>query len=362
MLKMADSANEIELQRRAAEALHALLEQVPAIGAMGVEIEARGKDQCADIVARVTAGGRRHVLVGEVEASGQPRHVRMAVLRLRDDIARHDAGAIPIFVAPYLSPGAQALCREQGVGFLDLEGNARLVFDGVFIERLVPGKPAADRRELRSIFKPKSAQVLRVLLRDPRRSWRVAELGAAADVSLGHISNIRLALLDREWAAIGPEGLCLTEPDRLLDAWRDAYERPAGKRFGFYTTLHGSAFEEAARAALAVANKDGTAMFAFFSAAHWLAPFARSGSQYFYADESGADVLRHMLKLSSVAKGENLVLTRLKDRGLFHDAVEPAPGILCTSPVQTYLDLAAAGERGGEAADHLRRERLTWLR
>jgi hypothetical protein len=53
------------------------------------------------------------------------------------------------------------------VGFLDLEGNARLVFGGVFIERLVPGRPAVDRRELGSIFKPKAAQVLRVMLRAP---------------------------------------------------------------------------------------------------------------------------------------------------------------------------------------------------
>jgi hypothetical protein len=28
--------------------------------------------------------------------------------------------------------------------------------------------------------------------------------------------------------------------------------------------------------------------------------------------------------------------------------------------VQTYLDLSASGERGAEAAEHLRRTRLTW--
>jgi hypothetical protein len=66
------------------------------------------------------------------------------------------------------------------------------------------------------------------------------------------------------------------------------------------------------------------------------------------------------LKLSSVSKGENVVVTQLKDSGVFRDTVEPAPGAICTSPVQTYLDLAAAGERGREAADHLRNERLTW--
>jgi len=351
-----------ELERCALEALKALLDQVPAITSADVELEAQRLDRRADILARVNAGDRRRVLVCEVKSSGQPRHVRMALLRLRNYVAHYGADAVPIFIAPYLSPEAQSLCRAEGVGFLDLEGNARLVFDGVFIERLVPGKPATDRRELRSIFKPKSAQVLRVMLRDPRRSWRVADLATAADVSLGHISNVRLALLDREWAAIGPDGLFLTEPDRLLDAWRDAYVPPAGKRLAFYTIVHGSAFEAAARAALAAANERGGAMFASFSAAHWLAPYARTGSQYFYADEAGVDALQQGLKLSSAAKGENVIITRLEDRGLFRDTIEPVPGIVCTSQVQTYLDLAAAGERGREAADHLRRERLIWPR
>ncbi len=101
-------------------------------------------------------------------------------------------------------------------------------------------------------------------------------------------------------------------------------------------------------------------MWASFSAAHWLAPYGRTGTQYFYADEEGLERLQSALKLSPVGKGENVVVNVLQDDGLFRDAVEPAPGAVCTSPVQTYLDLADAGERGQEAAEHLRREKLLW--
>jgi len=52
----------------------------------------------------------------------------------------------------------------------------------------------------------------------------------------------------------------------------------------------------------------------------------------------------------------------LQDEGLFLDGVEPALGVWVTSPVQTYLDLAAAGERGREAADYLRNQGLRWPR
>jgi hypothetical protein len=200
------------------------------------------------------------------------------------------------------------------------------------------------------------------MLRDPGRAWRVTELAQTADVSLGHVSNVRTGLLDREWAQVSGDGLFLFEPDALLDEWRDTYEPPPGKRLVFYTTLHGSAFEEAARRVLRSDGETGLAVFASFSAAHWLAPYGRTGMQYFYADEAGLERLQSALKLSAISKGENVVLTLLKDSGLFRDAVEPVPGAICTSPVQTYLDLAAAGERGREAADHLRRERLIWSR
>jgi hypothetical protein len=49
-----------------------------------------------------------------------------------------------------------------------------------------------------------------------------------------------------------------------------------------------------------------------------------------------------------------------KYQGVFLDLSEPAPGIRCTNPLQTYLDLSRNGERGEEAAEHLRRMKLTW--
>ena len=104
----------------------------------------------------------------------------------------------------------------------------------------------------------------------------------------------------------------------------------------------------------------GSAIFASFSAARWLAPYGRTGTEDFYADEAGLERLRATLKLSSASKGENVIVIVPRDSGLFRDTVEPAPGAICTSPVQTYLDLAVAGERGREAADYLRHQRLTW--
>jgi hypothetical protein len=358
---MLKSANLVKgLDERAAKALTSLLQEVPAIKIREVTVEPAGPERGIDILARINVSGQQYTIACEVKSSGQPRHVRMGLLQLRNHLAHSRLSSLPLLIAPYLSDEARALCRDEKVGFLDLEGNARLVFDGVFIERLVPTRPAAARRELKSLFKPKSARVLRVLLRDPTRAWRVAELAEAAQVSLGHVSNVRSALIDNEWAKLSEGGLVLDKPDGLLDAWRDAHETPAAKRLGFYTTLHGKSFDDAARRVLGDKATDGRIALASFSAAQWLAPYGRTGTNFFYAEEEAVDRLMRELTLASAQKGENVVVMVPKDSGLFRDTVEPAPGVVCTSPVQTYLDLAQAGERGREAADHLRRETLSW--
>ena len=360
MLKSNESINKLE--RDALELLRSQLSQVPIIRLLGIEYNVRGVVMDIDIVMNLDVFGKRHTLACEVKSSGQPRYVRQAILQLHDFMARNNQSVIPVLIAPYLSQDAQALCREQGVSFFDFEGNAYLFFDNIFIEKQVTNKPAADRRELRSLFKPKSAQVLRIMLRNPNKTWLVTELAKAANVSVGHISNVRVGLLDREWAKVTDKGIYLSEPDALLDAWRDDYVPPAGKRMSFYTALHGNQFEEASRRVLSSNDNDGLAMFASFSAAQWYAPYGRTGAQYFYANQVGLERLQSALNLSSVSKGENVVITVLKDLDFLRDSEEPAPGVICTDLIQTYLDLANAGERGRESADHLRREKLTWLK
>ncbi len=65
------------------------------------------------------------------------------------------------------------------------------------------------------------------------------------------------------------------------------------------------------------------------------------------------NVLRKYPQLEPPGKGANVSMMQPKDEGVFLDRVEAAVGIWCTSPIQTYLDLAASGERGAEAAERL---------
>ena len=144
------------------------------------------------------------------------------------DAARGCPFPIAMLVCRYLPPDSRVICRDHGVAYLDLMGNASLAFDSVYIERAVPDKPKSETRSLRSVFSPKAAAILRALHCDPHKPWRVADLADAANASLGHISNVRKVLLDREWAEKQADGIVIANPGALLKTWRESYRNRRG--------------------------------------------------------------------------------------------------------------------------------------
>jgi hypothetical protein len=146
----------------------------------------------------------------------------------------------------------------------------------------------------------------------------------------------------------------------LLQTWRESYRRPAGRSITGYTHLHGRQLDERLRGQLNPYPELPRAIYSLHSAAQWFAPFGRSGTQTFYADEPGAQMLKEELKLTPAAGGANVVLQVPTDESLFDDASEPVPNVFCTSPIVTYLDLWNGSDRDREAAEHLAGEVFQW--
>jgi len=210
-----------ELERKAAEALQSSLQDVPFIEIQGTEKKCDFGGYRADLVTTVSTPAGIRYFVAEVKSVGQPRAAREAVNQLwrfrenRPDI-------VPVFIAPYISPVSAELCKQESTNYLDLVGNCRLAFDNAFIER--EGRPNlfAEKRDLRSLYSPKSSRVLRVLLANPGKAWKIQDLAKEAEVSLGLSSNVKKLLEDREWIRKTEDGLMLIEPEKLLAEWLEA--------------------------------------------------------------------------------------------------------------------------------------------
>ena len=363
MVKILEILKERNLEPQFEALLRGLLRHVPFLKLASFkkdgQVSSASTDR-ADRVVQVVTGDRKWTLLVEEKRLGQPREVRTGLLQLEHSLKNLPEHTLRygVLLAPFISEESAKLCVEAGIGYADLAGNARLSFDQVFIEMRGADNPFREKRETRSLFAPRAARVLRVMLTSPLRAWKVMELVAATGVSLGQVSNVRKLLLDREWAIVGEAGLRLSKPEELARAWQKTYEPRPLLRETAYTLLHGEELEAAIKVALTEAGKGAHAVLASYSAARWLAPYARQATHFFYADVQGLDVLRCHLQLQSVARGENVILCEPREDDIFKGRVEAAPGVWCSGLVQTWLDLSVAGERGGEAAEHLLREKL----
>lgn len=129
-----------EMEARAAEALGALLHSVSSIKTRDIRFQPAHRK--TDIMADIDVLGRNHKIVCSV-ADGEPDGVKRALEKLRTSADRKKCDATPVLIARHLSPQTRAMCEERRVGFLDLDGNARLVVDEIFIgKRSVRSVPA----------------------------------------------------------------------------------------------------------------------------------------------------------------------------------------------------------------------------
>jgi hypothetical protein len=348
---------ELDIQERAADAIRACLGEVPFIRVKRVRENQRQGNVEAGLLLdlRIKDGPSRQIVV-EAKANGQPRLARDAVnqlLRCR--------GAFPeaygVFMAPYISPESAEICAKEAVGYLDLAGNCRLSFGQVFIRREGIRNPFGQKRDLRSLYAPKSTRVLRVLLMRKSEWWKTQALADEAGVSLGQVANVKKRLRDREWVADGVAGFRVTNPQSLLTDWAENYTYRKNTVRDFYSMKGTDEVEEA----LAKACRELDIPYAFtgFSAARRAGPAVRGQRAVAYVSTI-SEVLLERAGLKEVPSGANVSLMLPYDEGVYYMARE-VNSLRVVCPVQLYLDLKGHKGRGEEAAEAVWKQELSRL-
>jgi len=342
------SLTDKSLIQQAEAAIRTCLADIPFSKIDEVVVE-RGTDNGRrDLEISARFGKLRKRLVVETKSSGQPRIARQAATNLRL-VCQSSPSIYGIFAAPFITPETGEQLAEQGIGYVDFAGNCRLCFDSVYIRREGQANRFTEKRDLRTLYSPRAESVLRVLLGDPKRSWKVQELATAAGVSLGLVSNVKGLLEAREWLASGEGGMKLAQPRRLLDEWRGVYRPDRSRRYDFFT-LDSIAIIEHKIADVCKRQSSPYALAAFSAAARY-APAVRYQRVFAYVD-TDIDCLAKTLSLKPVDSGANVTLIEPYDQGVYLDRREIG-GCTITSPPQTYLDLFSLRGRGEEAADFL---------
>jgi hypothetical protein len=330
------------------EGLRALQQNFYSIPSLAIEeITPAGQDP-PDIALRVSLPGTTQIIWADVKSSGQPRYARQVGDRFFRLRSQHPE-IYGVFIAPYISPPSAAVCVEAGIGYVDLSGNCRLAFRNVFILRENQPNRYVVKKELASLFAPRSERILRALLVFPKRVWTTTALSAAANVSMGMVSHIKKMLADREWIRSTEGGFQLIAPFDLLGTWAENYSFRKNKLYDFYSLKDPHELES--DLSNACSNAGIPYAFTGFSASARLAPSVRYQRTMVYV-QGDIPALASRINLKSVSSGPNVTLLSPYDEGVFLCS-KPVDDDVVVNPIQVYIDLKNYRGRGEEAAETL---------
>ena len=342
-----------EIRRQVAQRLR---EVFPRARGWDETMDARIGRQTADMLVKFKLGEHEQTMIVDVVSLGQPRQIRAAVTKL-SEMRRAMPTAYPVATSVYIGPQSARILKDNNLGYVDLSGNCYLAFEHVLIEKEGKRNVRPSTRPLRSLFAPRATRVVRVLLAEPSRAWRLEELAKAAAVSLGHSHNVVKRLEDLRWLERDDaQRMHLGKPADLLEAWSESYTYRTNEIASYFVS------ERVTRRIMADLARTATAegrryAFTLSAGLSLVAPHTRLGAIHCYLDGDPAPVAAALgLHPAGEADGTLHVLSPY-DPGVFYGLLDKA-GLKVVSLPQLYADLVRYERRGSEQAEHLRREAM----
>ena len=307
-----------------------------------------------DFLAQADIDGRKIDLLIEVK-----ERPHLVGLRLAAEAIKHyaDPNQIPMVASHFMGPNRRALLKEMGVGYIDMAGNIYLRAPGILIEREEKRNPFGYEREGLNPYSDKASIILRVLMDEPNRSWKIREIAKAGGINPGWVSRVVGSLVERGLIQFShKEGIVLLRGEDVLREWAVLYDWRRNKSYYYY--CHALSFEEVLER-ISELNLSNDKMFAlgFQAGAYLVSPYSTFTQVHLIVDGRSFDMIRpeieRQLKLETRKEGANLILVHpyYKYSALF--GARKIKKWWVVSDTQLYLDLNKYPLRGQEQADHL---------
>ena len=307
-----------------------------------------------DFVARADIDGRKIELIIEVK-----ERPHLVDLRLAADAIKKYAGPnrIPMVASLFMGPNRRALLKEMGVGYIDMAGNIYLRAQGVFIEREGKRNPFGYDRKGLNPYSDKASIILRILMNEPGRKWRIREMAMAGDINPGWVSRVVDSLVERGFIEFNRQnGIALLRGEDMLKEWADIYDWHRNKFYHYY--CHARDFREVLEKISGLnLYRDKVIALGFQAGAYLVSPYSIFNQVHLLVDGSSFDMIRpdieRQLDLEPRKEGANLILVRpyYKYSALFN--ARKIENWWVVSDMQLYLDLNKYPIRGQEQAEHL---------
>lgn len=341
-----------------ADVIRTLRGLIPSLKVTKTRVEQRVDDTQVDLAVEVvTPSGRKRWLWIEIKPTPVPALVRESFRRLKSGPLKESKG-YAMLASNFVNSRVREICREEGAGYIDRAGNCYLQLDDLYVEKVVEKNPYQKPGRPSSLFTPVSSRILRTMLQQPEREWAVRELSETAQVSLAQTSKVYRRLLEDEYAKKTENRIQLTQPGKLLDAWREQYTLKANTRVAYFSFDRSP---EQLMTRIATVGKENQWQYAVtsFSAAALIAPFIQGVgvTSWYVNDVTAVELWAKALDLRPAESGPNVLLLAPYDPGVFN-GTQSIDGVTLVGNVQLYLDLYNDPARGREQADFLRKEKL----
>jgi hypothetical protein len=361
--------SQAELENALKAKLQELLERAPVVRALKILRQPGVSERAFDLQAAwpLPTGGRAELWV-DCQADPRPSQFPYAAFQQGFDSNKKRAFIrVPVFAAPHISPRMAEVCWKHNWSWFDLAGNCRLCVPGaLYIERTGLAPVHQRRRVAANLSTAEAGRIIRALLAPENAGSRwtqrelarhIGEKPPGVAVSLGLVNKVFRFLREEAFVVELEEGgVRLRDPVGLLFAWREAYRFDRHHRRDYFTLLRGRQLQE--KLAELDSITGGQAAYAVFSAAEFQAPHVRQTKTWLYLAPEYETEFAALLEAKRVESGENLIVLLADDRGVFYSGEGAAGRLPCTNPVQTYVDLSHAGNRGAEAAAALLEQKL----
>ncbi len=265
----------------------------------------------------------------------------------------------PMVAAPYISDSVQRRCKELGVGYIDLNGTLALICDGVYVDVVRPATEFKNPQGVKNIFSSRSRRIIRVLLANPYKPYRLEELASEAQLSTGQVFQVTRRLQEDGFLDRTHEGRALTKPRKLLRLFaqelKSDYAHNRSVFNAFSETLPGQFAQSLGYAC------ERKGIRCAFTLASGLEPSERNVREDITAAYINVPpgTLRNDLQLEAVGKGANVMLMMPPESdntdtgGVFYRPRKLTNGLTSVNPVQLYVDFTLHGSRGEEQAEFL---------
>jgi hypothetical protein len=360
-----------ELKRALAAKLQELLGGVAWLHGWQVEHMSGAKDPGFDLLAKLPLpNGENVALCVECKQELRPSMFRMLTDKVFTPVGCPKM-VVRVLALPSVSQRVAELCAEHGWSWFDLSGNHLLDIPGLLHLQHTGNEPVYERlRPTANLSTPEAGRIIRALLATENAGLRWTQRHMAEHFgelskpipapSLGLVNKVVRHLRDQAFIEDLPAGgFRLTDPLKLLFAWRDAYRFNRHARRNYFTFFKGKQLSDAL--ANLYLQTGGFALYAAFSAAEFQAPHVRQPKTWIYVRDREISRFQELIEAKAVDSGENVVILIADDDGVFYSSDGGAMGACrmgSTNAVQTYVDLCHCGGRGEEAAEALLEQKL----